>query len=268
MNNWRSYLLDRVPVARAVVNRARLHRRFGALRVEMRQRLFSRTKTIQVQAGPFAGMRYFDAHVWGIISNKWLGSYEAELHSIVEQICQTPYRRVIDIGCAEGWYAIGLLFRMRDIQMLAYDTDPISRRQCQRLARLNGVSHRLQMGGLCTAEILESLAGAHTLVVCDIEGAEAFLLDPARTPKLASTDILVELHESQSGSHELEELLRARFHSTHQITSVRAEDRREWLATHAGQWSPSIPANLLREAAEEHRAPGNGWLWMTANGQG
>jgi hypothetical protein len=60
-----------------------------------------------VAAGPFAGMKLdyelFPKHT----SPKFLGTYEQELHGGIERAIKLYPRYVSNIGCAEGFYAIG-----------------------------------------------------------------------------------------------------------------------------------------------------------------
>ena len=53
----------------------------------------------KVITGPFQEMRYGDNVACSAYVAKLVGSYE-ELHAVIEQIIQTPYKAVIDIGCA------------------------------------------------------------------------------------------------------------------------------------------------------------------------
>jgi len=39
---------------------------------------------------------------------KLLGFYEQPLQPYIEQVIQTGYPTIINIGCAEGYYAVGL----------------------------------------------------------------------------------------------------------------------------------------------------------------
>lgn len=249
----------------AVSNRVRLYRHFNRLRQSIKKSLFRDDSTCLVQTGPFKGLQYFDKPIWGIISNKWLGSYESELAVLIQHIIATPYQVIFDIGCAEGWYVVGLATHIPSARVVAFDTDPISRLQCLELARLNEVSSRIQTRGACGFQEFHALQSFRSLVICDIEGAEVELLDPLRAPALQHADILVELHETASQSHEVEFTLRQRFTSTHTITHTSATDRSQWLALHAAQFTNLIPHDLLHQAVEEHRAPGNGWLWMTSH---
>src|SRR5947207_8629242 len=74
-----------------------------------------------IQAGPFAGMRYVAPATGRTILPKLLGSYETELHSIVEQVIAADHRVVINIGCAEGYYAVGLALRLPNSRVYAFD---------------------------------------------------------------------------------------------------------------------------------------------------
>jgi hypothetical protein len=61
--------------------------------------------------GPFAGLMYprdlllaqADAPI-----AKLLGTYEQELHPVFEEVIAKQPRTIIDIGAAEGYYAVGL----------------------------------------------------------------------------------------------------------------------------------------------------------------
>src|SRR5262249_13702132 len=146
-----------------------------------------------VLSGPFAGMKYFNEVVWGPIEPKWLGTYEQELHPIVERILQTNYSNIIDVGSAEGYYAVGLAVRFPLAQVYSYDIDPWARSQQRRLARLNGVNN-LEIRKRCTGELLANCITGRALLLCDIEGCEYDLLEPNKTPVLRKCDILVETH--------------------------------------------------------------------------
>ena len=91
------------------VRRRRMFRqRFSSLHEEVRQRLYPNGAEVAVRSGPFQGMRYLDEIVWGSVTPRWLGCYEWELHGAVRQILDRGYKTIIDVGCAEGYYAVGL----------------------------------------------------------------------------------------------------------------------------------------------------------------
>src|SRR5262245_41340678 len=76
------------------------------------------TLNLSVQRGPFAGMVYPDhAAVGSTLYPKLLGSYERELHQTVDDIVRLGYDTVVDIGAAEGYYAVGLAMKMPGTQV-------------------------------------------------------------------------------------------------------------------------------------------------------
>ncbi|MEM9681894.1 MAG: class I SAM-dependent methyltransferase [Pseudomonadota bacterium] len=176
-----------------------------------------------VLAGPFAGMRYMRQIAEGALLPKLIGSYEAELHPSIGRIVETEYDRVINIGCAEGYYAVGLAREMPAVQIDAFDIDEHAQDLCRELAGINDVESCVTVGGRFEPEDFASYADGRTVVLCDIEGAEAALLDPERAPELAHADILAECH--QVDGEWTSDLLLPRFRSTHRVTEIDQQPR-------------------------------------------
>jgi hypothetical protein len=129
---------------------------------------------------------------------KLLGTYEQELHGVIEVISHRRYEMVIDIGSAEGYYAVGLA-RMLGTKVLAYDPEPDERRYCEEAARLNGVSSMVELKGLFWRSDIASLRDVRVLCICDCEGFEAHLFNEESTPGTAGWDLLIELHGDAEG---------------------------------------------------------------------
>lgn len=172
-----------------------------------------------VLAGPFAGLAGMTEVLEGCHVPKLLGSYERELHGVVERIVATPYDVVVNVGCAEGYYTVGLARRMPGARILAFDTNPEAQAACRRLAARNGIAERIAIGGTLAPADLARWPGARALVVCDIEGAEEELLDPAAQPALAAMDVLVECHDCFRPGLSL--TIARRFQATHRIELYR-----------------------------------------------
>ena len=206
-------------------------------------------------------MRYFDEPIWGSITPKWLGSYESELHEVITEAHSIPYDTIIDIGSAEGYYAVGLALLQQRARIFAFDTDFISRGQTRRLGRLNGVEQRLHLGSRCRHEDINRLSSGRTLVVCDIEGGEADLLNPTLATGLLQSDIIVEVHEDNETSRSVEALLTARFQASHRIIRIAAEGRLFWMQQQEAL-EKRLGRTLLLRAMDERRSKGNAWLWM------
>jgi hypothetical protein len=176
-----------------------------------------------VQSGPFAGMAYVSEAVCSSLVPKLLGSYEAELHGLLTKILTREYEAVIDVGCAEGYYAVGLALSLPRAQVHAFDIDERARTLCAKLAQANNVSERVIVEGLCDHERLNTLIRGRTLIVCDCEGCELQLLDPALAPQLKHCDLIVELHDMLVPN--VTPAIVERFAATHEITLIDAEER-------------------------------------------
>jgi hypothetical protein len=177
---------------------------------------------LTVVSGPFAGMRLLGRVSEGAFIPKLLGSYEAELHPVIEQIAASHYEAVVNIGCAEGYYAVGLA-RRTGAAIHAFDIDERARRLCRELARLNGMEDRVRLGAAFPAGDFSRFAGQRTLMLCDIEGDETSLLDPVASPALLNMDLLVEIH--RVGGRWSSEALFHRFAARHVITEIQQAPR-------------------------------------------
>ena len=209
-----------------------------------------------VAAGPFAGLTYPARASEGGLAPRLMGAYEASLHPVIETVIARAYPQILDIGCAEGYYAVGLARRMPGSTVLARDMNPAARNLCAEMARLNGVEDRVHIGPEVTHADLTICAAAPTFILCDIEGAEAELLDPAQAPALGLADILVEVHEGMRPG--LLASLTARFAASHRITRIDRELRPDLLPDWAETLSDLDRLLLLWE----WRASPTPWLWM------
>ncbi|MBF0124621.1 MAG: 50S ribosomal protein L11 methyltransferase [Magnetococcales bacterium] len=184
-----------------------------------------------VQEGPFRGMRYYDealspatpAAAYDIIS-KLTGWYEIELHPWLREAITVPYHTVINVGCAEGYYAIGLSRCLPQARVYAFDIDANAQRICKMGVELNGVADRIEVLGLCTAERLQQVTqGQRALLMVDCEGCEKDLLDPRLAPALAGCDIIIECHDFTDST--ITATLLERFSATHRIDRVEQGPR-------------------------------------------
>jgi hypothetical protein len=178
---------------------------------------------LKIQAGLFEGMEYLPDCAEGCYLPKLLGCYEAELVSSFQAALQRPYQALLNIGCSEGFYAVGLARLMPQLQVFAYDTNEKAHGNCRQLAMTNGVSDRIKIGGTFSPADFQSFADRRTLVLCDIEGGEQDLLDPNLAPALGEMDLIVELHDGFAAG--IQQTLIDRFQSTHDIEIVEHQMR-------------------------------------------
>jgi len=151
-----------------------------------------------VQSGPFQGMKLPEDASWGYgdLAPKILGCYEGELHgSVMRGVGRRP-ELVVNVGCAEGYYAVGLARLLPGVAVHAFDLDEKAQAVCLQAAELNDVAAQMVIGGLCDLPTLCRLVeGRRALIIMDCEGGERDLLTAASLPALARSDLIVENHD-------------------------------------------------------------------------
>jgi hypothetical protein len=183
----------------------------------------------RVAGGPFKGLEYVTKAYGSQLFPKLLGTYEKELHPIIERIFGRTYEKFINIGAGEGYYAVGGAIRMPSTQVVCFEMHRASRLLLKKMAKKNRVFDRIHLIGCCTPKLLSQVLpparDTHILIICDVEGDETELLQPLTVPGLSGADILVEVH-SDSISKEL----RSRFEVSHSIMSIKSKLRtpKDW----------------------------------------
>lgn len=218
--------------------------------------VFDRTDGV-VQTGPFAGMVLLPEIAWAAnsISAMLLGTFEEELSPAFEQeiarLSHLPNPRIVNVGCSEGYYAIGLARRLPKATVYAVDTSEKSIDIAIRAAAANGVRNVI-----FNAPIEEAFAGTD-LVVMDCEGAELIYLDLALFPSLSKAAVIVELHNFPEGPRTDEEIYR-RFDATHNVNQIhegaRDPNRFKFLTQYTSE--------IRWAAVSEHRPCLMGWFVM------
>lgn len=215
-----------------------------------------------VVSGPFKGMSYVNTSIGSAYYAKLLGTYELELHSIIESICQLPPDLVINIGAAEGYYAIGLAIRCPAARIIAFEMDPDGQSLISRFATRNGVSSQITIHGECNLQALQNIlqSSRRTVIICDVEGYEMVLLNPDVVPELATAYILVELHEaSQPG---VSEVIEERFQSSHVITHTKSIERIRADFPYENIYTRLLPSKYMEGWMSEYRVEEQTWFWM------
>jgi SAM-dependent methyltransferase len=211
-----------------------------------------------VMSGPFAGMAFARHSTHGCHAPKLIGCYEAELHTVMAEIVATPYRDILNIGCAEGYYAVGLARLMAEVRVVARDLNPAAQAVTRDVAARNGVGDRVSVGGLFACADFAAYGEGRTLVLCDIEGAEDELLDPVAAPGLVRFDLLVEAHDAAKPG--LSARLADRFAATHDIQRIGPEP----LNRHVPDVFATLGDLEQMMLVWEWRTGPTPWLWMKA----
>lgn len=192
------------------------------LRMTFLARALLRLHGDKVHRGPFRGMTmiYREKEMISAFLPRLLGFYEQDLHETIEAAIGRRYGAVVTIGCAEGYYSVGLARRMPASRHYAFDIDPHAQELCLESATANEVADRLVIAGECDHQAITNIVSGHdsTFLVVDCEGAEAKLLDPVACPALLRADILVECHEFLDPG--LTDRLMQRFGDSHAIQRI------------------------------------------------
>jgi len=162
---------------------------------------------------------------------KLLGFMEQELHPHIEKIIKYNPSQIVNLGCAEGYYAVGLGLRIPSVPIVAVDIDLNAIRLTTENAQVNGIADRLSFIDLRGMESLEEqveIMSKHDLKkggmwIVDIEGAEAEVLDIDKMPVLETCSIIVETHDHM-GPSTLQDL-KDRFSKSHNIEIVGSGGR-------------------------------------------
>jgi len=180
--------------------------------------------SLTVLNGPFKGLKYpsLDS-VGSVIYPKLLGSYESELHQALNTILGEDYSEILDIGCAEGYYAIGMAKKYDNAKIYAFDIDENAQKLCLEMAILNDVSRKVEIKSEFTPELLGLFEFTKkSLIICDCEGFESILFNTENIKNLKQCDLIIELHDFID--IEISGNLKELFSKTHNIESIFSLD--------------------------------------------
>jgi hypothetical protein len=175
-------------------------------------RLHARRKAAgRVYSGPFAGMVLVPKGHFDLAA--LLGTYEKEIHPAFLRLRHRTFRRVLDVGSANGYYTVGAALWQPTAKVISWESEQSYHPVIRALAQANSVDHWIEVRGFCDhAELAAYGEDFHdALIKMDIEG-----YDPAAVPALREATILVEYHDNLVP--DCADLLKARFCVTHRAT--------------------------------------------------
>jgi hypothetical protein len=228
------------------------------------KRTLQRVTDSTVRAGPFAGMKYVETSCGSAYVPKLLGIYELELHGWFEDLARRKPDVFVDVGAAEGYYAVGFAMRNADVPVIAFETTEEGQAYIREMASKNGVgATQLSVHGHCGPVDLErALEGRlRPAVLCDVEGGEVDLLDPEKIHALQRATILCEMHDRIAP--EATRIIIERFSRTHSI-DVRVAEPRPIAGLAKEHWSfRFVGMRALRWGVSEWRQYNMHWLYLT-----
>lgn len=175
---------------------------------------------LKILSGPFEGMKYIRKSSGSTLFPKLIGCYEEAIQNIVTNSILRHYDKIIDIGCAEGYYAVGFAYKCPNSKVVASDIDEIAINNLLQLIEVNNISNvEIKNNGFDCISLNAELEGKEDkLIVCDIEGYELELLDIEKVPNLGKVDLIIESHDCFKDG--LTEILIDRFYNTHVIEII------------------------------------------------
>jgi hypothetical protein len=206
-----------------------------------------------VFGGPFAGMKIPLVGAYSWMPCLIVGSYEEEIHSSLTGAIVEGTTLVVNIGSAEGYYAVGLARALPEATVVAYEMNTSLWAECHECACLNNVERQIDQQSKCTTADLARVLKPNAIVVIDCEGAEFDLLRPLEVAHLASAAIFCELHEFHNPKIAPEFI--SRFRNTHFISVINQygrssgnypildtlTPREKWLALHENRHVAGVP---------------------------
>lgn len=221
------------------------------------------TSHYRVQGGPFKGMVFHSPTLPML-----LGTYEMETAPAIERIREFGIAKVINIGAAAGFYAIGFARLFPQASIHAFESEACLQAMMEDNEIRNAIPDRIVSHGLCTITDVERLAGSPGLsvVVIDVEGAELELLDPVKAPSLAQSLVFVELHDIHLPG--CTDTIRERFRETHEIQEYFSADRQlpafpfHWMRAALLRWIPGYQKALVASMGESRPGPQNWFLML------
>lgn len=187
-------------------------------RITFWQQVYALLLPGEVLSGPFEGLKYIRFSYGSVLLPKLIGTYESELHSVIYAMQAKKYETFIDVGAAEGYYAVGIAKLLKGTRCIAFEKNVMAQLMLGWMAKKNRVT--LDIRGNCSVTDLSRLLinKGHTLIIMDVEGAEFELLQDQLLCELTHTDLLIEVHPEKM-QHSFE-WFRVRFAATHVIRKI------------------------------------------------
>ena len=148
--------------------------------------------------GPFKGLNYPSLETTrNVLWPKLLGSYALELAPTIEAWKDCNFDTIIDVGCAEGYFAVGLALRWKCANVYAYDTNPAARDLCRKMTLANCLEDRISVRECFKSEQFAYLTtDKNILFFCDVDGAECEVVsDFLQIKAVKSAFLIIETHD-------------------------------------------------------------------------
>ena len=154
----------------------------------------------KVMYGPLKGLRLDKAFMnWSRVDlgSILLGFYEQEV--IEELVKISKYRKVfIDVGAADGIFAVGVLAANIYDQSICFEIDDQSKRNILNLAKKNNLDNKITIYDEASVSKMQSINSINWNDVClliDIEGDEFNFITSEMIQTIKGSSLIIEIHD-------------------------------------------------------------------------
>ena len=167
-----------------------------------------------VQYGIFKNLKMNHDISWGRgdIASKIYGFYENKIQQKLKDI-NNPI--LIDIGAADGFFAIGSLKSKICEFCYAFEETKKSRENLSKTAKINNVQNKLSIIGKVTKDNFFTLLPSkinfsEVTILCDIEGGEFDFFSDEILATIRDSNIIIEIHKNHNKNLEIDLLERVK----------------------------------------------------------
>ena len=167
-----------------------------------------------VQYGIFKNLKMNHEISWGQgdIASKIYGFYENKIQQKLKDI-NNPI--LIDIGAADGFFAIGSLKSKICEFCYAFEETKKSRENLSKTAKINNVQKKLSIIGKVTKDNFFTLLPSkinfsEVTILCDIEGGEFDFFSDEILATIRDSNIIIEIHKNHNKNLEIDLLERVK----------------------------------------------------------
>lgn len=199
-----------------------------------------------VKLGPFKGLKLKKNNWWGKsdLGSMCLGLYEKELLDFIFSDATNGRNTFIDVGAADGYYAIGLLNAKKADRAICFELSEKGQNTIRNNWILNNEPGHLEVYG----DVLQSFIKAttnidfsKTFMIVDIEGAEFEFLTSNILNHISKSIVILEVHNwVHDFLHKYSELLK----NVEKYFEIEVLDRVE---------RPTTTLNELRALTDDNR---------------
>lgn len=229
----------------------------NARRLELLPTVYHHTQG-KVQTGPFQDMIIVPQYMWGDgdTAAKLMGVYEDELHASIESAIAAKPDIVINVGCAEGYYAIGAKLRT-NAEVVAVDLEQRALDICMSNASANKTNLEKYTTSMTAQELQVRIQDrTRPWLILDCEGYEEELLDIDTCTALIRSMILVETHDVFRPG--ITDRIKQKFDASHDITLITQQTKDPYQFA----WTHTLSDCDKWALIHEGRPVTSTWLWM------